>query len=393
MPVIVDTENGTIGAMLPALPPGTQGVDSGDRLLAWLDQHPAEYLVVLGPHMPSEEALLLSEGLRVTRPMVSVLMVVEVVETTLLTRAMQAGVREVLLVGEHAGLAGAAARAEELRLALRGPDGAVQAGRVVTLFSPKGGVGKTTLAVNLALALADGGARRVCLVDLDLAFGDVAISMQLFPTHSIEQAIGSESVLDLALVEGLLTPYGSSLMVLAAPNHPDVRERISGHLVSSLVRTLKTGFDYVVLDTPPSFDEQTLTALDESDECVMIGTLDIPTLKNVKIGLETLASLSIADGHHHLVLNRADDATGLTAAKAEVILGREIPTRLDASYDVAVGTNSGVPIIVANPNHPVSLAIRELATRLGGGPVGPTDLVPGAVPPERSSGRRLKIRR
>ena len=393
MPVVVDPDSGTIAALLPALPSGTQGVDSGDRLLAWLDQHPAEYVVVLGPHVAAEEALLLCEGLRVSRPTVSLLMVVETIDTPLLTRAMQSGVREVLLVGELDGLAGAVVRAEELRLALRGPGGAVQAGRVVTLFSPKGGVGKTTLAVNLALALADGGARRVCLVDLDLAFGDVAISMQLFPTHSIEQAIGSEAVLDLPLIEGLLTRYEGTLMVLAAPNHPDVRDRVTGLLVSRLLRTLRTGFDYIVLDSAPTFDEQTLTALDESDECVMIGALDIPTLKNVKIGLETLTSLSIAAGHHHLVLNRADDAAGLTVAKAEEILGQEIPTRIGTSYDVAVATNSGVPIIASLPDHPVSVAIRDLATRLGAAPIGPVDQQSPGAGADRATARRLKIRR
>ncbi|MEP9365611.1 AAA family ATPase [Nocardioides sp. CN2-186] len=394
MPVVVDPDSGTVAALLPALPAGTQGVESGDRLLAWLDTHPAEYVVVLGPHVAVEEALLLCEGLRVSRPTVSLLLVVETVDTHLLTRAMQSGVREVLLVGELDGLAGAVARAEELRLALRGPAGAVQAGRVVTLFSPKGGVGKTTLAVNLALALADGGARRVCLVDLDLAFGDVAISMQLFPTHSIEHAIGSEAVLDLPLVEGLLTRYEGTLMVLAAPNHPDVRDRVTGLLVSRLLRTLRTGFDYIVLDSAPTFDEQTLTALDESDECVMIGALDIPTLKNVKIGLETLTSLSIAAGHHHLVLNRADDAAGLTVAKAEEILGQEIPTKIGTSYDVAVATNSGVPIIASMPDHPVSVAIRDLATRLGAAPIGPADQQqPAVAATDRAAARRLKIRR
>ncbi len=393
MPVIVDPDSSTVAALLPALPVGTQGVESGDRLLAWLDQHPTEYLVVLGPHVAAEEALLLCEGLRVSRPTVTLLLVADSIDTTLLTRAMQAGVREVLLVSELGGLSAAAARADELRLALRGPGGAVQAGRVITIFSPKGGVGKTTLAVNLALALADGGARRVCLVDLDLAFGDVAIAMQLFPTHSIEHAIGSEAVLDLPLVEGLLTRYEGTLMVLAAPTHPDVHDRITGLLVSRLLRTLRTGFDYVVIDTAPTFDEQTLTALDESDECVMIGTLDIPTLKNVKIGLETLTSLNIADGHHHLVLNRADDTVGLTAAKAEEILGTEIPTKVGTSYDVAVATNSGVPIIASSPGHPVSLAIRDLASRLGAAPVGPADQPSPATAPDRSTGRRLKIRR
>ncbi len=123
--------------------------------------------------------------------------------------------------------------------------------KVIAVFSPKGGVGKTTISVNLALALTEKGARRVCLVDLDLAFGDVAITMQLFPTHSIEQAIGSEDSIDVEMLDGLLTRHQDSLMVLAAPPHPDTRERITPLLVSRIIRTLRETFDYVVIDTGP----------------------------------------------------------------------------------------------------------------------------------------------
>ena len=185
---------------------------------------------------------------------------------------------------------------------------------------PRAGSGKTTTAVNLALALADHGARKVCLVDLDLAFGDVAITMQLFPAHTIEEAIGAEDLLDFSMVEGLLTRHEESLMVLAAPACPDARDRVSASLVSRMLRTLKQEFDYVVVDTCPSFDELTLQALDETDECVIIATLDVPTLKNVKVAIETLDLLNIAIDHRHLVLNRADDAVGLDDSKVEQIL-------------------------------------------------------------------------
>ena len=158
----------------------------------------------------------------------------------------------------------------------RGLDRTPRSGHIITVFSPKGGVGKTTTAVNLALALADHGARKVCLVDLDLAFGDVAITMQLFPAHTIEEAIGAEELLDFSMVEGLLTRHEESLMVLAAPAGPDARDRVSASLISRVLRTLKQEFDYVVVDTCPSFDELTLQALDETDECVIIATLDVP---------------------------------------------------------------------------------------------------------------------
>jgi pilus assembly protein CpaE len=260
-------------------------------------------------------------------------------------------------------------RARQLFVALRGPSGAAQQGRVVTVFSPKGGVGKTTTAVNLALALTEKGARKVCLVDLDLAFGDVAITMQVFPTHSIEQAVGSDDALDLPMLEGLLTRHQDSLMLLAAPSHPDVRERVSPALVSKILRTLREGFDYVVIDTAPSFDDQTLTALDETDECVIVATLDVPTLKNVKVALETLEVLDIARGHRHLLLNRADDAVGISSDKVESILGMKVSARVATSIEIAAATNAGTPIVAAKPQHQGSAAILDLASKIAGEPM------------------------
>ena len=212
------------------------------------------------------------------------------------------------------------------------------------------------------MALADHGARKVCLVDLDLAFGDVAITMQLFPAHTIEEAIGAEELLDFSMVEGLLTRHEESLMVLAAPAGPDARDRVSASLIARVLRTLKQEFDYVVVDTCPSFDELTLQALDETDECVIIATLDVPTLKNVKVAIETLDLLNIAVDHRHLVLNRADDAVGLDDSKVEQILSMPVSVPIPTSIEVAAATNSGTPIVLSNPNHPASRALQPAGT-------------------------------
>ena len=398
MPVAVDTETSAVTALLSSLPPGSQGVDSLDRMRAWLDQHPDEFVAVLGPHLDLDDCLKVCEDLRTTRPTVSVVLVRDKLDTTVLGNAMKAGARDVVDVEDSASLASAVERARELWTALRGPSGAQQLGRVVTVFSPKGGVGKTTMAVNLALALTERGARRVCLVDLDLAFGDVAITMQLFPTHSIEHAIGSEETLDAAQLDTLLTRHADSMMVLAAPAHPDVRERVSPALVGKVLRTLRESFDFVVVDTAPSFDEQVLTALDETDECVIVATLDVPTLKNVKVALETLDMLDIARGHRHLLLNRADDAVGITPDKVEGILGMPVAASVSSSVDVAAATNSGNPIVVATPGHQTSQAVRTLASEIAGVPLagpGETAAAPtDAADDEAARGRtRFRLRR
>jgi pilus assembly protein CpaE len=370
MPVLVEPDSVQVDALLKAMPAGSQAVASADRMHAWLDQHPDEYVVVLGSTPTLEEAETVSARLRTAHPTVSVVLVRETLTTEVLTRAMKAGARDVVAANDPDAVVDAVERARQLFLALRGPAGAAKLGRVVTVFSPKGGVGKTTVAVNLALALTDKGARKVCLVDLDLAFGDVAITMQLFPTHTIEQAVGSEESLDLSMIEGLLTRHQDSLMLLAAPSHPDVRERVTPTLVSKILRTLREGFDYVVIDTSPSFDDQTLTALDETDECVIVATLDVPTLKNVKVALETLEVLDIARGHRHLLLNRADDNVGITADKVETILGMPIAARLSTSLEIAAATNAGNPIVAEKPQHQSSAAILELAGQIAGDPVG-----------------------
>ena len=381
MPVVADSETSAVTALLAGMPAGSQGVDSIDRVKAWLGQHVDEYVAVLGPHLDLDDCLKLCEDLRTSKPTVSVVLVRDTLDTTVLAHAMKAGARDVVAVDDAPALREAVDRARELWTALRGPSGAQHLGRVVTVFSPKGGVGKTTMAVNLALALTERGARRVCLVDLDLAFGDVAITMQLFPTHSIEHAIGSEETLDAAHLDSLLTRHADSMMVLAAPAHPDVRERISPLLVTKVLRTLRESFDYVVVDTAPSFDEQVLTALDETDECVIVATLDVPTLKNVKVALETLDMLDIARDHRHLLLNRADDAVGITPDKVEGILGMPVAVALGSSVDVAASTNAGTPIVVASPQHPSSHALRELASRIAGVPLlGPDDDTPTADP-------------
>lgn len=370
MPVLVEQDPALVDMLLAAMPAGSQSVATSERGLAWLDQHADEYVVAFGPSVDFSVAIATAEDLRIRKPTVSVVLVRDHFDTDVLTRAMHAGIRDVVVTGDDdKSLTGAIERAHQLHEALRGPGGARQLGRIVTVFSPKGGVGKTTSSVNLALALTDRGARKVCLVDLDLAFGDVAITMQLFPTHSIEQAVGAEDSIDLGMIEGLLTRAQDSLVVLAAPAHPDVRERISPLLISRILRALRDGFDYIVVDTSPSFDDATLTALDETDECVIIATLDVPTLKNVKVALETMDMLNIARGHRHLLLNRADDEVGISVEKVESILGMPVSAQVATAVDIAAATNAGTPIVTHKPGHAASIAYTNLAASVTGVPV------------------------
>lgn len=396
MPVVVDPDPDAVDLLLESMAPGSHAVESVERLQAWLQAHTDEYIVVLGPTLTPEESLRVCESLRTTRPMISVVVACATLAPELMSAAMRAGARDVVTTHDQAALTGAIDRAHQLYLALRGPAGGVHVSKVISVFSPKGGVGKTTVAVNLALALNDRGARRVCLVDLDLAFGDVSITMQLFPSHSIEHAVGSEGTLDVEMLDGLLTRHQDSLMVLAAPSHPDSRERVTPQLVARVLHTLRETFDFVVIDTAPGFDEQVLTALDETDEIVLVATLDVPTLKNVKVALETMDLLHIAMHRRHLLLNRADDAVGINADKVEGILAMPVAVEVSTSLDVAAATNAGRPIMLSDPDHQMSAAIRALATELAGEPLtapGAAHPAAGGPPAAGRRGRRLLRRK
>lgn len=367
MPILLDADPAKAAALLTVLPAGTHLVDTQDRLFNWLGHRGDEYAVVLGPSLSVAEAMETADRLRTAMPTASVVMVRDTVDTEVLTKAMHAGVREVVTASDLVQVNAALQRAHALWAALRGSTSApARLGRVITIFSPKGGVGKTTMSVNLGIALMNGGENRVCVVDLDLAFGDIAITLQLFPTHSIEHAIGGEDSMDYTFVEELMTPHESGLMVLAAPSQPDARERVTGALVTRLLQTLQSHFDYVVLDTAPAFDEQTLTALDETDDCIIVATLDVPTLKNVKVALETLDVLGVAEGHRHLLLNRADEQVGIGSDKVEGILGMNVAVQVATSLDIAKATNAGRPLMLSSPSHPSSKALKALADTLMG---------------------------
>jgi pilus assembly protein CpaE len=367
MPLIVESNPSNADLFTSVTGSRSQVVSNLEELKATLSQSVDEYAVVLGPTVDLEAAAALADMLRVTRPAISVVLIRRRVDTSVLAEALRSGMREVVEERDLTGLGLAVTRAHQVWQALQGPaDGALDAdrGKLLTVFSPKGGVGKTTLAVNLAVALAAKGSSRVCLVDLDLAFGDVAITLQLLPARTIADVVHLQSGLDFPALEPLLTPYREVLWALAAPVQPDAKDSIPAAMVTRILALLKSNFDFVVVDTSPSFDEYVLAAFDETDEMLLVTTLDVPTLKNVKVAVETLDLLNFPKPKRHLVLNRADDKVGLSPEKVESTLGMTISASIPTSSQVAHATNSGEPITSAQPKHAVSQAITSLARAL-----------------------------
>jgi pilus assembly protein CpaE len=273
----------------------------------------------------------------------------------------------VVATGDPAGLLAACARSLEVSRQMGPRSRRGQAGgaefdaRIITVFAAKGGCGKTTLATNIAVALATGGARRVGLLDLDLAFGDVAIMLKLVPERSIADAVGLGDQLDETSVRTLLTPYGPGLDTLLAPAGPAEAERVSQGLVADIIRLARGMFDFLVIDTPPQFTDHVLTALDASAAHVLPTTPDIPALKNLRITLDTFDLLELPKQSRLVVLNRSDAKVGLTAADIERVIRVPIQAHVPSSRDVPVSINRGVPIMADNPQHPVSKAIRDFS--------------------------------
>jgi len=385
MTVLLELDASITESLHSALGPDTTICSSLDGLRRHLDGHAAEDAVVLGPSVDLRSALELAEAMRVLRPTLGVVLVRRRVDTSVLAESLRAGVREVVEERDLAGVNTAVRRTRDLARALRETgsgepvigDGRAR-GVVVTVFSAKGGCGKTTVATNLAASLAERGRRSVCLVDLDLAFGDVAIALQLFPSHTIADAVPLSADLDIQAVRAILTPHSPGLTTLVAPIEPGLAETIPAELVGRLLELLRGAFDVVVVDTPPAFDDHVLAAFDRSDVVALLATLDIPALKNLKITLETLELLNYPRERLRVVLNRADSKVGLSISEVEKTLKSSIAAHIPSSRDVPASVNRGVPLVLDDPKHPVSQAIRQFAERHVANTIPTSDATTGA---------------
>lgn len=395
MTAILDFDPNAAESIRSALGPDAIVVPTLAALREHLEIDLFEDCVVLGPNVDQVDASALAEDLRISRPSLGVVLVRHRIDTAVLTDALRAGIREVLQERDLAGLANAVRHIKEIAARQRtqlnddssGPSHE-RRGRVVTVFSAKGGCGKTTLATNLAAMLATSSKGTVVLVDLDLSFGDVGIALQLFPTHTIADAVPiGVSELDAPALKSLLTPHRSGLQVLVAPLEPSSAETITTDLVIRIIDLLAEEFDYVIVDTPPALDDHVLATFDKSDVVAVMATLDIPALKNLKLTLETLELISFPRDRLAIVLNRADSKVGLAIGEVEKTLKAPIVAQIPSSRDVPASTNRGVPLATDDPKNPVSLAVRAFMDQIVLGTVEET------IPKEMRTDRRTGGRR
>jgi len=325
---------------------------------------PSELLVIVGPEVDLQLASPMAEQIRSERPEVSIILLRRRLDVTVLGQALRAGFREVIASDDLTSLSNACRRSLEISHQMVGVSGSstIADGKVVMVFSAKGGCGKTTIATNLASYMASTGAR-VLLADLDLEFGDVAITLQLRPSASLADLVAMSGHLDAQGLASVVTRHESGLDAVCAPSKPGEADRIPGATVSEMLRVARRSYDYVFIDTPPAFSEHVLSALDLCDILVLLATLDIPAVKNLRLALDTLDQLGHPREGRLVVLNRSDSKVGLNTGDVVQAIRQPIVAMIPSSSHVPASINRGVPIVLDEPKHPVSLALRAIADK------------------------------
>jgi pilus assembly protein CpaE len=331
-------------------------------------------VVIIGPSEGPDLVIPRVAGIISFRSRCAVIMVVYELTADVLQRALRAGVNDVVAVSaEDAELLDAIRRAAA-RVAARPPvdtagpvatGGAGTPGKIVTVFCTKGGAGKSVVATNLAVTLAKRTIQPVVLVDADLQFGDVALMLQLQPTHTIAEAAQAGDRLDGTLLENLLLRHpASGLLVLAAPTEPSSADQIGRADLTRILSVLRERCAYVVVDTSANFAEVTLAALEAADDILVLAGLDVMSLKSARIGLQTMRVLGIPFTRTKFVLNRANTRVGLTEADAERAVQLKVDTALPSDILVAESVNRGVPVVTSAPRSKFAKSIDSLADAL-----------------------------
>lgn len=237
---------------------------------------------------------------------------------------------------------------------------ATERGAMIVVLGPKGGIGKTLTVANLGVALAD-ERKKIVLVDLDLQFGDVALALGLRPESTIYDLAVSGGSLDGEKIDAYLTRHQTGLRVLAAPLRPDQAATVTPEFIVDVTNELRKTFDYVIVDTPPAFTAEVIAAVDASSYVCVVGMLDALSLKNTRLGLETLELMGYSADRIRVLLNRANTSVGITGSDVEAVLGRPPDILVPSHRDVARSVNSGEPVVLAQRRSDAARSFRALA--------------------------------
>lgn len=337
-------------------------------------------ILLMDINMPGMDGIATTERVSATFPGTSIIMMSVQGEADYLRRSMLAGAREFLVKPFSSDELTASIRQVHIReKARRGrmimpapgapaPESGSRKGKIVTLFAPKGGVGRTTLAVNLAVAMAGEQRQTVTLVDGSFQFGDVGVLLNLNPKNkSIIDVVSDPSATDEDLVDTTLINHSTGIKVLLAPPSPEMAELITVDQIRRMMARLRETNDFTVVDLWPHFNDVSLALLDMSDVILTILTLEITNIKNIRLFLEVADQLGYNNDKLRLVLNRADSAYGIRIADVENSIGRKVDhTVVSDGRTVVYALNRGVPFVWSNKQAQVSQDVLSIARAVAG---------------------------
>jgi pilus assembly protein CpaE len=342
-------------------------------------------IVLMDINMPGMDGIAATERLNAEVPSAAIVMMSVQGEADYLRRSMLAGAREFLVKpfssdelsasirqvharerGKQERMAVAPVRRGDPRLA----PGEREPGKVVTIFSPKGGVGRTTVAVNLAVAAAAVLDQKVALVDASFQFGDVGVLLNLNPKNkSIADVLSDLSNGDVDVLDSTLIHHSTNIDVLLAPPSPETAELITADQIRTVVGRLRETHDLVVVDSWPLFQDSTLALLDMSDVILGLLTLEITNIKNIRLFLEVVEQLGYPPDKVQLVLNRADTTCGIRLEDVENSIGRKVDHTVGSDWRVVVyALNRGVPFVWSDRPAQVSQDVIGIARAVTGVP-------------------------
>jgi len=341
-------------------------------------------IVLMDINMPDMDGITAASSVIQEVPTAQVIMVSVQSEADYLRRAMLAGARdfvtkpfsaEELISTIHRvhkmGLARAAAAPPVMPAApiagqpMAGSLGYRQ-GKVVAIFGTKGGIGTSVIAINLAVALTRHD-RKVALVDASLHFGDVGVLLNLQATRSIADVSKVISDLDAELIETMLTPHSSGVKALLAPGRPELAELVSAEHLKAVLTEMRSMFDYVIVDTARTLKDEVLAVLDNADRIVLLGTPDIPSIKNARTFFEVAEALAYLPGKTLFVLNKMDRRSLISAKEIEAHIKHPVAAQLPVDEVTAVSSiNKGVPFVNDPRSKSTALAqaVIQLADKL-----------------------------
>jgi pilus assembly protein CpaE len=368
--VVVDPDEGVRSRLVAVLGDDVSGLPTVEELVPHLNGEPI--VIVLGPSCAADGTFGSVERVIQAHREIGAILVAEELTTALLQQALRSGVKDVLAWPADAQqLEEAIERvASGFTSAPSTPAGGDEfleddgeLGKVITVFSTKGGAGKSMIATNLGVTLAQRSDKPVCLVDADLQFGDIAVMLKLSPQHTVVDAVSSLDRLDASLLKNLLVTHESSgLLILAAPLEPAFADQIGATEMVQIIEVLRRFCSYVVVDTPAYFNDVVLGMIEISDDVLLVAGMDIPNIKNVKIGLQTLRLLNTPMEKLHLVLNRANSKVKLDVTEVERTLQVSADILIPSDIVVPQSVNRGVPVVQSSPRSGVAKALEDMAS-------------------------------